>query len=40
MNNIVWVRVKTKGGEVETIEDEEELAAMDITEETVGNGWI
>lgn len=35
LNNVVWVRVRTKSGEIETIEDEEELAAMDITEETV-----
>jgi hypothetical protein len=36
LNNVVWVKVKSKLGEVEMIEDQEELAAMDITDETVG----
>ena len=35
LNNVVWVRIRTRKGDVETIEDEEVLAALDITEETV-----
>ena len=39
LNNVIWMRVKSRqGGEVEVIDDPEELAAMDITEETVREG--